>query len=201
MIINPTPTLRSGNVGLRAIRQRDAHEWRDIRTRNREWLGKWDATSPLGSADVPPTFAAMVRSLRAEARAGRCLPWVITWGERVVGQLTIGGITYGSLRNAHAGYWIDRAYAGRGIVPQAVALGFDYCFFSLGLHRLEINIRPENQASLRVVQKLGLRYEGLRERYLHIDGAWQDHLAFAVTAEEVPGGLQARLQAAQAART
>ncbi len=189
-----TPNLQSGPIGLRSIRTRDAPEWRALRSRNREWLLQWDATSPVGAQDIPPTFAAMVRSLRAEARAGRTLPWVITYNGRLVGQLTVGGIAYGSLRSAHAGYWIDQSFAGRGVVPIAVAMGADYCFNSLGLHRLEINLRPENIASRRVVEKLGMRYEGIREKYLHINGYWRDHLTFAITADDVPGGLLNRLE-------
>lgn len=188
-----TPSLRAGLIGLRAIRMRDAPQWRALRIRNREWLQQWDATSPKGAEDVPPTFSAMVRALRAEARGGRTLPWVITYDERLVGQLTVGGIAYGSLRSAHVGYWIDQSYAGRGIVPTAVALGTDYCFSVLGLHRMEINLRPENAASRRVVEKLGFRHEGVRERFLHINGQWRDHVAFALTSEEVPQSLMSRL--------
>ena len=82
--------------------------------------------------------------------------------------------------------------AGRGIIPTAVALAVDYCFGSVGLHRIEITVRPENERSLRVAQKLGFRSEGLRPRYLHIDHEWRDHLVFALNAEEVPGGLLQR---------
>jgi ribosomal-protein-alanine N-acetyltransferase len=90
---------------------------------------------------------------------------------------------------ATLGYWVDRERAGKGIAPTAVAMATDHCFRHLGLHRMEINIRPENQASLRVVEKLGFRDEGYRERYLHINGHWADHRSFALTAEEVPEGL------------
>ena len=65
----------------------------------------------------------------------------------------------------------------------------DYCFQQMKLHRIEICIRPENAASLRVVQKLGFRYEGYRRRYIHIDGDWRDHYCFALLAEEVPEGV------------
>ena len=71
-------------------------------------------------------------------------------------------------------------------------LAVDYCFRSMRLHRIEIAIRPENVRSLRVVAKLGFRPEGLRPRYLHIDGDWRDHLVFALNAEEVPEGLLRR---------
>ena len=135
----------------------------------------------------------MVRFLRKEARAGRMLPFVVTYQGRLVGQLTVGGITWGSLGSAHIGYWVDHRVAGRGVIPTAVALAIDHSFRTVGLHRIEVNIRPENEASLRVVEKLGLREEGVRLRFLHIAGAWRDHRTFAITAEELgPDGLLGR---------
>jgi ribosomal-protein-alanine N-acetyltransferase len=111
----------------------------------------------------------------------------------MIGQLTVTGIAWGSARWAQIGYWIDQGHAGRGIMPLAVAMASDHCLSSMGLHRIEIAIRPENVASLRVVEKLGFTMIGLAPRYLHIDGQWRDHLLFAITAEEVPGGLRSRL--------
>jgi [ribosomal protein S5]-alanine N-acetyltransferase len=183
--------LADGEVRLRPIRLRDRVEWRAARARNAEWLRPWDATSPAGADEQPPTFGSMVRALSSEARAGRLMPFVVTFRGYLVGQLTVGGITWGSLRSAHIGYWIDRAHAGRGIIPTGVALASDH-LFRMGMHRIEINIRPENEASLRVVRKLGFREEGLRSRLLHIDGQWRDHLTFALTAEEIGEGLVAR---------
>ena len=112
----------------------------------------------------------MVRRLRREARAGTTLPFVVTYDGALVGQLTVGGIVWGSLRTAFVGYWVDEAVAGRGVMPTALALAIDHCIGAVGLHRVEVNIRPENTASLRVVEKLGFRDEGVRQRYLHIDG-------------------------------
>lgn len=176
---------------LRPLRYRDSRAWDEVRRRNRDWLTPWDATSPNPSA-APLSFRSMVRRYNAQARMGEALPWLLTVEGDLAGQVNVSGIVRGSAQSAHIGYWIGREHAGRGYVPTAVALAIDYCFASLGLHRIEINIRPENAASLRVVHKLGLRYEGRRERLLHIDGAWRDHLSFAVTADEVPQGLLAR---------
>ena len=134
----------------------------------------------------------MVRYLRSEARHGRMLPFVVTYDGDLVGQLTVGGVTYGSLCSAHIGYWVDQRVAGRGVMPTAVALAVDHCFTTLRLHRVEINVRPENTASLRVVEKLGFRDEGLRRGYLHIAGAWRDHRLFAITREEAPQGVLRR---------
>lgn len=184
-------TLREGPVGLRPLRRRDRAAWLELRGRNLDWLAPWEATPPR---DAPPiAFPTMVRSLRNQARAGQLMPFALTYEGRLVGQLTIGGITWGSLCSAHVGYWIDARVAGRGIMPTAVALASDHCLVTVGLHRIEINIRPENVASLRVVEKLGFRDEGVRRSFLHISGAWRDHRTFALTSDELPsGGLIAR---------
>ncbi len=115
------------------------------------------------------------------------LPFVITYGGRLVGQINVSNVVHGVLRSCTVGYWVDRAVAGRGIAPTALALVIDHCFAAVGLHRVEVDIRPENAASLRVVEKLGLRREGYYERFLDIDGGWRDHVAFAVTVEELRG--------------
>ena len=197
MALRPWPvTLACGDVGLRPLRQTDVRRWREVRRRNAEWLRPWEATLPmegLTTGDVIPTFAMMVRRLRREAREGRMLPWALTYQGDLVGQVTVGGITWGSLRSAYIGYWIDQDVAGRGITPTGVAMALDYCFEELKLHRIEINIRPENAASLRVVDKLGLRLEGDRLAYLHIDGEWRDHLVFVAMAGEFPEGLTPRV--------
>ncbi|QCB96799.1 N-acetyltransferase [Arthrobacter sp. PAMC25564] len=190
-------TLESGDIVLRPIRYRDRKEWTALRSRNREWLAPWEASNPAPGGGLPD-YRQMVRSLKVQAAQATALPFVITartpgFQEPViVGQLTVSSIVWGSAMMATLGYWVDRDRAGRGIAPTAVALATDYCFGTLGLHRMEINIRPENGPSLRVVEKLGFRDEGCRPRFLHINGEWADHRSFALTSEEVPEGLLAR---------
>ncbi|MDX6738439.1 GNAT family protein [Actinocorallia sp. A-T 12471] len=190
-------TLTEGPVGLRPLRLRDAATWRDVRVRNAEWLRPWEPTNPetpLFRSGLGPYYS-MIHTMRREARNGLSLPWVVTYDDVFVGQITVGAIVWGSARSAQVGYWIDRAYAGRGITPTAVALAVDHAFFTVGLHRVEAAIRPENAASRRVVEKLGFRDEGVRRRQLHIDGAWRDHICYALTSEDVPDGLAARWRA------
>ena len=190
--------LVAGPVRLRPPRRRDARAWSDVRLRNEEWLSPWEATSSLLWADRnsisawPPLLAA----LRKAARAGTMLPFIVTYGSRLVGQMNVSNVVHGALRGCSVGYWIDSSVAGRGITPTALALVIDHCFTGVGLHRVQVDIRPENAASLRVVEKLGLRREGYFERFLDIDGAWRDHIAFAITVEELGGrSLQSRLRA------
>ncbi|MEX5269200.1 GNAT family N-acetyltransferase [Kocuria sabuli] len=190
-------TVSWGELRLRPLVRADRREWDLVRARNREWLDPWEATNPAPGGTAP-TFGQFVRALDQQARQGTALPFVIT--ERVpgterfglIGQLTVSGISWGSSLSASLGYWVDREQAGRGVTPMAVAMATDYCFEGLGLHRMEINIRPENTKSLRVVEKLGFRDEGLRKDFLHIDGRWTDHRSFALTAPEAPGGLVRR---------
>jgi [ribosomal protein S5]-alanine N-acetyltransferase len=182
--------LRAGPVLLRPPRRRDAGEWSAARNRNQEWLQPWEPTSASSwrARSSKASWGNLVATLRAHARAGTAIPLVIVYGGRLVGQVNASNIFRGVLRSASVGYWIDSAVAGRGIMPTSVALMIDHLLGPVGLHRVEINIRPENTNSLRVVEKLGLRQEGYHQRFLDIDGGWRDHLTYAITVEEAAGG-------------
>ncbi|MCU1425836.1 MAG: Ribosomal-protein-alanine N-acetyltransferase [Microbacteriaceae bacterium] len=184
------PTLRDGDITIRPVRLRDARALERELIENRSWLRKWEATNPVGpmSFDV----RASIRHLQSNARAGLGLPFVIEHKGELAGQLNVSSMTYGSVSMATIGYWVSERFAGKGLTPTAVALATDHCFFTVGLHRMEICIRPENEPSLRVVEKLGFRYEGLRRRFIHINGDWRDHFCFALTVEEVPTGVLRR---------
>ena len=106
----------------------------------------------------------------------------------------VGNVVREPLLSAYVGYWCDSQVGSGGVTTAAVAQVLDHCFTEVGLHRVEATVRPENAASLRVLAKLGFRREGLFERYLDVDGAWRDHLCFALTVDEVPvGGMAAAL--------
>ncbi|KQP62654.1 GNAT family N-acetyltransferase [Nocardioides kribbensis] len=185
--------LRHEEVTVRPLRRGDADAWRATRRRNAAWLMPWDATVPPGGDDRPTTFRALVRRLHRQARHDTTYPFVVEVDGRFVGQVTVNNVVRGSALFASVGYWLDRDAAGRGIMPRAVAMVIDHCFTGLGLHRIEVAIRPENSNSLRVVEKLGLTEVGYAPRYLHIDGAWRDHRLYAVTAEDCPDGLLRRV--------
>ncbi|MGC4110850.1 MAG: GNAT family protein [Nocardioides sp.] len=186
-------TLTHGAVTIRPIRSRDARVWRAARRRNAAWLQPWDATVPPGGGERAASFRSLVARLQRNARQGLGMPFAIEVDGRFAGQVTVNNIVRGSAQFASVGYWLDQDFAGRGAMPTAVALVIDHCFRAAGLHRIEVAIRPENSNSLRVVEKLGIREVGYAPRYLHIDGAWRDHRIFAITVEECPEGMLARL--------
>jgi ribosomal-protein-alanine N-acetyltransferase len=199
-------TLSDGPIAVRPLRLRDGPTWVEIRVRNEQWLLPWEATPPgidlrstWASRQSLGVFTAMLRGLRRQARAGTALPFGICYQDALVGQLTVSNIVRGAFNSASVGYWVDEPVAGRGVMPTALALVVDHCFGAAGLHRIEANIRPENAASRRVVEKLGFRDEGIRARMLAIDGAYRDHLGFAVTSEDVPEGMLQRWHATRPA--
>ena len=186
-------TLRHGSIGVRPLRRRDARAWARLRADNAGWLGPWEATLPREAGQAATSYVGMIGTLRRRARLGQTMPFAVTWDDEVVGMLTVNGITWGSARWANLGYWVSQSHAGRGVTPTAVALVCDHLLSTVGLHRIEIAIRPENAASLRVVDKLGFSEVGLAKGFLHIAGQWHDHRVFQVLAEDVPDGLLARL--------
>lgn len=200
--------LTDGPVLLRPYRRSDAREWSAIRRINESWLAQWEPT-PFGSwheLNSPTSFRSVNADMKRSSRLGTAMPFAICLiaepgKERLVGQLTLGNIVRRAFCSAYAGYWVDSRVAGRGIMPTALALAVDHAFRRGGLHRIEVNIRPENRASRRVVEKLGFREEAYHARYLHIDGRWRDHVGYAVTSEDVlpEGGLLARWHRIQTA--
>ena len=182
-----SPILVNGDVKLRVAKMRDSKQLEKLILGNRSWLRPWEATNPEApnSFDVRGQLRGLLRQL--DDQSG--MPFVIEVQGQVQGQLNVANVMYGSVSSAVLGYWVSPEVAGKGVMPVSVALVTDYLMDQVGLHRVEINVRPENVASLRVIQKLGFRYEGLKQRYIHINGDWRDHYVFALTKEELPTGL------------
>jgi len=183
--------IRFGGVSLRPLQMRDVRPLRKLLLKDRDWLRPWEATTP--GIRYPLDVRQLVKALISQSKKEIGLAWVVLVDDEIAGQLNVANILHGSVGSATMGYWISRDFAGRNAIPIACALGIDYLFEQVGLHRVEIDIRPENAASLRVVEKLGMRREGLKERFIHIDGAWRDHLIFAITKEELAGSMLGRL--------
>lgn len=186
-------------VILRPLRRGDRRAFLDLRAGNDVWLQRWDPTAPPGAPrrpDLTHHFAGYVRSLGRQQRAGTGLSLVIVVDDAIVGMIAASSIVEGAFRSCSIGYWVGEEVAGRWIAPTAVAMLADHLMDprGRGLHRVQIDIVPDNAPSLAVVRKLGLREEGTKRAYLHIGGRWRDHRSFAVVAEEVgAGGLLARL--------
>lgn len=108
-------------------------------------------------------------------------------GDRIAGRVALANVVRGAWGNATLGYWVDEAVRGSGHATAAVRCVLRFAFLEAGLHRVQPAIMPRNAPSRRVVEKAGFRHEGRALRYLEIDGVWEDHDIFAITAEEFGG--------------
>ena len=171
-------------IVLRPMARSDNARWEELRSDNVDWLRPWEATLPTGP-EPPISLNRLRRLLDRAARAGVVLPFVIEANGLLVGQMHLFDIVWGSRWTAAAGYWLDRRSTGRGLATWALAMAIDHAIFDVGLHRVEVGIRPENASSLAVAHRLGLPDEGFLAGQVHVDGAWRDHIEFAVTAEQL----------------
>jgi ribosomal-protein-alanine N-acetyltransferase len=102
----------------------------------------------------------------------------------VVGEVNLNNVIRGAMQSGTIGYWIDQTHAGHAYVAEAVVVVVQFAFEQLGLHRVEICIVPRNERSRRVMEKLDIREEGVAQRYLEINGVWEDHIRYGLTVEE-----------------
>ena len=174
-------------VVLRPLDVRDFDSWREVRRRNVDWLTRWEPRRIPGQADVVENrdaFAARCSARAREWQLGTGYGFGIFVHGALAGEINLSGVQRGPFQNTYVGYWIDEAQAGNGYVPESLVTVARFAFEDLRLHRLQVAIIPRNRASRRVVEKLGLRDEGVAVRYLAINGRWEDHIRYALTAEE-----------------
>lgn len=190
-LLRPDTFIR--HLRIRPAWGSDHQKLEAVRRQNRLWLSPWEATLPPGSNELLPTAGEYRRRVERQMHDGESLVMVIEADGEVAGLVSISGVQRGAMSQGNLGYWIGQQWARQGVTSLAVAAVVDLVIGELGLHRLEINVRPENAASLGVARRLGLRHEGLRVRYMCIAGAWADHEGFAVDAEMLSeGGLVER---------
>ena len=187
MRVGGSSVLEGRRVALRPLRPEDFDAWRGVRERSAEWLLKWEPRLPAGQPDPTRSsaaFAARCSARQREWQLGSGYGFGIFVGHRFAGEINLSGLQRGPFQNAYVGYWIGEEFAGNGYVPEALVVLARFAFEELALHRVQVAIIPRNKASRRVVEKLELRGEGLAERYLEINGIWEDHVRYAITAEE-----------------
>jgi ribosomal-protein-alanine N-acetyltransferase len=174
-------TLRQGvRVLLRYPREEDAEELIALTLSSRRFHAGWVA--PPFSAEQ---FAAYLRRSRADHF--EALLVARRADHALLGAINLSEIVQGNLQSAYLGYWIGAAHARQGYMREGLALALDHAFKAHRLHRLEANIQPTNTASIRLVDSLGFRLEGLSPKYLKIGGRWRDHERWAILSEEWRG--------------
>ena len=185
------PRLFGRRVMLRPLGTQDFPAWSEVRLRNDDWLTPWEPRRPVPEFD--PTTNRNAFNSRCAARErdaanglsyGFGLFITVDGDDRFCGEVNINHVLRGAMQTATIGYWVDRAYAGQGLVAEGVVVVAEFAFEQLLLHRLEICIVPRNHNSRRVMDKLAIREEGVAVRALEINGTWEDHVRYGLTLEE-----------------
>jgi ribosomal-protein-alanine N-acetyltransferase len=174
-------------VMLRGLDLNDFTAWQEVRSFNGEWLTRWEPQRNVNAPDPTrdrDSFAMRCSARARERQLGAGYGFGIFVDGSFAGEINLSSVQRGAFQSAYVGYWIDQRRAGHGYVPEALVLVARFAFEDLGLHRIQVAIIPRNRSSHRVVEKLALRNEGVAERYLEINGVWEDHVRYAITAEE-----------------
>ncbi len=183
-----TYTVIARRLGLRPLDAADWSAWRDVRVANREWLEPWEPRPDRHVSDPlrdPQAFRERCAALTRQRQLDTTHQFGIFLADgSFAGEISLQGIQRGASQLASLGYWIDRRQAGNNYIPEACVAMLRYAFEDMRLHRIEVAIVPRNDRSRRIPAKLGLREEGLATRFLQINGVWEDHVRYAITAEE-----------------
>jgi len=174
-------------VLLRPLTVSDFGAWQEVRRRNGDWLTKWEAQRIAGQPDVVEdrdAYSVRCSARQRERQLGTGYGFGIFVNGDFAGEINLTAVQRGPFQSAYVGYWIDEKHAGNGYMPESLVVLAQFAFEELHLHRIQISIIPRNAASRRVVEKLGIREEGIALRYLEINGVWEDHVRYGFTAEE-----------------
>ncbi len=184
------PLIRGDGLYLRPAVSADFAAWAELRAQSRDFLKPWEPTWP----DDDLTRAAFRRRLRRQVEdmtRDESFTFLIfdAATDALLGGLTIGGVRRGVAQTATLGYWMGASYAGRGRMTRAVAAATRYGFSTLRMHRIEAACLPENVASMTLLERNGFQREGFARAFLKIDGAWRDHVLYALLEHEAPRGF------------
>ncbi|WP_327326978.1 GNAT family N-acetyltransferase [Streptomyces sp. NBC_01210] len=175
---NAAPYLAAGpRVGIRHYAYEDSEEFTQLTSLSTEHHRPW--LFPPASAEM---YAVYARKLIEDPTKAGFLVCARDSG-RIAGFINVNNIVEGGFRSGAIGYGAFAHAVGRGLMGEGLGLVLRYAFGPMGLHRLEANIQPDNEASIGLVRGAGFRLEGFSPDFLYIDGAWRDHERWAITAE------------------
>lgn len=191
---SPTPmiALQGPRLTLRLPQMRDYPAWYALRRSSHAFLKPFEPR--WTEADLARSvFAMRVKRARQEAEAGTDYTFFL-FSRGAPEAVLVGGITLSNIRRRAAqfvnlGYWMGQPYAGKGLMTEAVSVVLPFIFDTLDLHRAHAAFLPTNTASRRVLEKNGFVEEGYAERYLQIDGRWEDHVLMGLTRERWQAGV------------
>lgn len=177
--------LHTDSIYLRPLQMQDAAELLELRLRNHDFLQPFEPIRPASHLTLEGQQEQLAQAERDFTNgAGYAFGIFLQDNDQLIGRIVLANVARGAWQNATLGYFLDAFHNGRGYATEAVRLVLPFAFSGAALHRVQAGVMPRNLGSIRVLEKNGFRQEGLSLRYLKINGVWEDHLMFAITAEE-----------------
>ena len=179
----PPVRLEGERCVLRPALARDWQEWAALRAESRAFLTPWEPSWPA-DALTRNAFFRRIRRQAWEWRRDEAYSFFIfdKDSQALVGGLGLTNVRRGVAQAGMLGYWVGERYARRGYVAGATETLLTFAFGPLALHRVEAACLPSNVASRNLLNKLGFFDEGYAREYLYIDGAWREHVLYAMIA-------------------
>lgn len=172
---HPIETLR---VTLTPIDPADGPELWTVVDESRWHLERWLPWVPFNN--TPDASQRYAEACAADWDAGRAIRFGIR--DRV-SQALLGVVGLDSCvhlhRSCELGYWLRLDATGRGLMTEAALACADFALERLGVHRIRCAAATDNYGSLRVISRLGFRFEGLARQAEFVGGRWVDHAVFA----------------------
>ncbi|MCP8939234.1 GNAT family N-acetyltransferase [Alsobacter sp. SYSU M60028] len=180
-----SPLVRGRGFYLRPPRPDDYVAWARLRQASYEFLKPWE---PIWPADdlTRAAYRRRIRRYQREIEEDLAYPFFLFRepDDELMGGLTLGMVRRGVAQAATLGYWMGAPFAGRGHMGRAVRAAAGYGFDNLRLRRIEAACVPHNAPSMRLLERVGFRREGLARQYLCINGVWQDHVLYALLRDD-----------------
>ncbi|SDY53674.1 GNAT family N-acetyltransferase [Thermoactinomyces sp. DSM 45892] len=177
--------LHSSRVYIRPLEVTDTEHLVQLLLRNRDFFQQYDPIRPESYYCTEVQTEQIISATKSlEDGSGYAFGIFLEGDHTLMGRVSLSAVSRGPFQNAYLGYYLDQQYNGKGYTTEAIQLILQYCFQKIDLHRIQAGVMPRNTASIRVLEKNGFRREGLAERYLRINGQWEDHLLYAITQEE-----------------
>ena len=182
---HPRPRLVGERVYLRYPALRDWAAWASLRQASRSFLTPWEPTWPSDALDRG-AYRRRLRRQYAEIEQDRAYPFFVfaMSDDRLVGGVTLTNVRRGVAQAATVGYWVGAEFGGQGLMTEAVCAVLGFAFNALNLHRVEAICIPDNHRSRRLLERVGFVHEGNARGVLRINGAWRDHVAYAILRED-----------------
>ena len=182
---NKMVTLKTERLYLKVLGEESVTQVAEYYRKNRDFFKKWESSKR--DDFFSESYQKMLLKLEKEdiGNGNRMKLWIFTReNNKIIGFLNFGNIIRGAFDSCFLGYKLDKSETGKGYMLEALKEGMAFYFDVMKLHRIEVNLMPQNIMGIKTAERAGFTKEGISEKYLKINGVWEDHLHYVMLREK-----------------